>query len=370
MRRHTGCGTRIGWILCPLAAASLALAAPGSRAPRATPVPADPLELVTGRIRTIQSRAERARILGLLARVRAGYSLRAAGQAYDLKVSFQVASGGVTQYDGGWRMEEIFDPKLGAHWTAGASGYSIARISSGGKFYGDQPADYVPLRLHEARAALFDPMPSAAFSTRATIRTSAAVFHGAQLTCVLLSLPLKGAQHTAGRHWDEAEECIDPQSGLLQVHSQAPGRYYAYDYTNAPRLAGCVLPRKVIVTEGGKTVSRISVESLTEIPAADPSLFVPTAGMKARGQSIQMGEAQKLWYDSGTAGASGGGTICVFGVVTPSGALAEAHSLQPSDPNSQAAVEAAKKMAFSNVSPLGARPRQYFVFIVEPFGSR
>jgi len=39
-----------------------------------------------------------------------------------------------------------------------------------------------------------------------------------------------------GRRWDEIEECIDPQSGLLQVHSQVPGRYYDYDYTDAPKL--------------------------------------------------------------------------------------------------------------------------------------
>ena len=360
---------RIFGILYPFAAAALALAAPGNHAPRATPVPADPLELVTGRIRTVNSRGERAKILELLAQARDSYSLRTAGQAYDLKVSFQVDSGGVTKYDGAWRMEEIFDPQQGARWTASAPGYSITRISAGGKFYGENAADYVPLRLHEARAALFDPMPSAAFATRAMIRTSAGVLNGTPLICVLLSVPLKGSRHARGRHWDEAEECIDPQSGLLQVHSQAPGRYYAYDYADAPKLAGRVLPRKVIVTEGGNTVSRIAVDSLVEIPPADPGLFVPGDEMKARGDSIQMGEAQKLWYDAGTPGAAGG-TVCVFGVLTPSGVLAEAHSLQPSDPNSPAAVEAAGKMAFSNLAPLGTRPQQRFVFVIEPFAGR
>lgn len=357
-------------ILYLLAAASLAVAAPGNRAPRVTPVPADPLEIATGRIRTVRSRAGRAKLLDLLARARGRYELRAAGHAYDLKASFRVDSGGVTKYDGAWQLEEVFDPKLGAHWTAAGPGYSVTRISTGGKFYGESAADYVPLRLHEARAALFDPMPSAAFSSRAMIRTSTAAFKGTVLTCILLSVPLKGSEHTEGRHWDEAEECIDPQSGLLQVHSQAPGRYYAYDYTNAPRLDRCVLPRQVMVTEGGKTVSRITVDSLQAIPPADPSLFVPSEEMKARGDSIQMAEAQKVWYDPGTPGAPGGGTICVFGVVTPTGALAEAHSLQPSDPNTQAAIVAAGKMTFPAVRPLGARPQQHFVFIIQPFGSR
>ena len=39
--------------------------------------------------------------------------------------------------------------------------------------------------------------------------------------------------------------------------------------------------------------------------------------------------------------------VCVFGMVTPSGHLVEAHALQPADPNSQAAVEDAKKIDFS-----------------------
>lgn len=353
-------------MLC-LLAATAALAAPGNRAPRPTAVRADPLELAAGRIRTVQTRAERAKVLDLLMRTRALYEVRAAGRSYDLKVSFQVDSGGETKYDGAWRMEEVFDPKLGARWTAGTAGYSITRLSAGAKFYGDHPADYVPLRLHEARAALFDPMPSAEFAARAMIRTASGVFHGEPVTCVLLSTPLKGARPIRGRHWDEAEECIDPQTGLLQVHSQAPGRYYAYDYTDAKRLDRCVLPGTVTVTEGGKTVSRISLDSLAETAAPDPSLFTPPEDMTARGESIELAQAQKLWHDPGVRGAAGGGTVCVFGVVTPAGTLAEAHSLEPSDPNSQAAVAAARQMSFANAPPLGARPQQHFVFIIETF---
>jgi hypothetical protein len=60
----------------------------------------------------------------------------------------------------------------------------------------------------------------------------------------------------------------------------------------------------------------------------------------------------------------------VFGLVTSSGKLVEAHSLQPSDPNSQAAVEAAKRMKFSTPAPRGERPQQHFVFIIEKFVSR
>src|SRR5581483_7127227 len=203
--------------------------------------------------------------------------------------------------------------------------------------YGQQTGNYVPLRLQEARAALFDPMPSLRNLTHASLRTTTAVFNGAQLTCVLLSAREAPANSAPGRHWGETEECIDPATGLLQVHSQLPGRYYAYDYTNAPTLGGHPFPRKVTVTEGGKTITEISVDGLMVIPAPDPSLFAPTVDMKAAGRAIALTGAQKVSrVVSGGSGAAA--IICVFGVLTPSGQLLEAHSLQPSDPNSEAAV--------------------------------
>jgi hypothetical protein len=61
--------------------------------------------------------------------------------------------------------------------------------------------------------------------------------------------------------------------------------------------------------------------------------------------------------------------VCVFGVITPSGQLVEAHSLQPSDPNSRAAVEAAKQMSFAHAEPAGTNPKQHFVFIIQEFAS-
>jgi hypothetical protein len=128
----------------------------------------------------------------------------------------------------------------------------------------------------------------------------------------------------------------------------------------------------VTVTEAGKTVTEISVESLTEIPAADPSLFVPTDEMKARGRAITLAGAQKIFRVLGPGPLPPGAAIqsvCVFGVVTPSGQLAEAHSLQPSNPNSDAAVQAAKQMTFPNPTPLGPQPQQHFIFVIEQFAS-
>lgn len=354
-----------------VAAGVLGSAALGQNLPAIAPIPGDPLEMVTGQI---NAHPNRAKALSLLSRARDSLALQNADHAYDLKVSFTVDSGGQTEYDGDWEMEQVFDPKEGLRWTANASdSYTITRISVNGMHYGEDTASYVPLRLQEARAALFDPIASSGNAAHGSIRTSHSVFNGAPVTCLLLSNSRQARGAAAGRRWDETEECIDPQSGLLQVHSQVPGRYYAYDYSNAQSFDGHMLPAKVTVTEAGKTVSEIRVDSLTELPSADPSLFVPTDEMKARGRAIAMAGAQKISRDFARAPFPLGATqhvVCVFGVVTPSGELAEAHSLQPSDPNSQAAVQAAKQMRFAEGAPTGPNPQQHFVFIIERFVSR
>jgi len=44
-------------------------------------------------------------------------------------VTFLVNSGGETEYDGVWEMEDISDPKEGYRWTAkAAAGYSTTQI--------------------------------------------------------------------------------------------------------------------------------------------------------------------------------------------------------------------------------------------------
>jgi len=327
--------------------------------------------LVTGGIRVVDTPARRAAVLQLLDRARSNYGLRSAGHGYDLKVTFKVNSGGQTEFDGAWTMHDVFDPQQGLRWTAKAStAYSITRISANGMLYGEETASYVPLRLQEARAALFDPIPPSENLARASLRKSTATYNGAQLTCVLLSAPGKTTSRATGRRWDETEECVDRQSGLLRTHSQAPGRYYAYDYSNAPRLGDYVLPRKVTVTEAGKTVNSISIDSLTELPAADAKLFIPSDAMVARGRATAMVGAQKISRFAGKGPFPPGATahaVCVFGVVTPAGQLVEAHSLQPSDPNSQAAIEAAQQIDFSIPPPGGPQPQQHFVFVIEKF---
>jgi hypothetical protein len=340
-------------------------------APRIAPVPPDPMELATGQIQSANTPADRETALQLLGRARSQFALRSNGQAYDLKVSFTVDSAGKTNYDGAWKMEDLFAPKLGHRWTAtAASGYATTAIATGGKVYGDGAASAVPLRLLEARGVLFDPLQSTAYADQGSIRTSTATYRGATVTCLLLSRSRSTAHAASGRDWEEAEECIDPQSGLLQMHSEVAGRYAVYDYSDAPQLAGHILPRSVTIIEAGRIVSKVTVESLGALSTPDPALFVPSDEMKAKGPAVAMTSATKVTRVHGEGALTSGMTlraVCVFGMVTSTGHLVEAHALQPSDPNSQAAVEDALKIDFSPQTPAGAPPRQHFAFVIEKF---
>lgn len=350
-------------------AAGLALAASAQDIP---PVPKDPLEVVTGPVEVADTPESRQDALELLDRARENYAIRNSGRSYQLKVSFTVNSGGETLYDGAWQMEETFVPHVGLRWTAqAAAGYKTTQISAKRESHAEGTSTTVPLRLHEARAALFGPIATRDYSDRSLIRTSSAVFHGVSVMCVLLSASGSPATPTPGRRWEESEECINPQSGLLQVHSLAPGSYLEFDYTDGPILGGHKFPKKVTETEGGKTVMVLQVDSLTEADRVDPQLFEPTAAMTSGPPGVALGEARKISFvaDRSTA-SNGAGAVCVLGVIAPSGELLEAHSLQSGDPRSGDAVAMAKRLKLGATAAPGSRPVQRFAFIIVKFGGQ
>ncbi len=100
---------------------------------KAGPIPKDPLELVTGEVRAADTSEDLQAAVQLLARARNNESMLSPDSGYHLKASFTVSSGGSTDYDGDWEMEEIHIPRLGTQWTAKtAAGYATAQISSDG----------------------------------------------------------------------------------------------------------------------------------------------------------------------------------------------------------------------------------------------
>jgi hypothetical protein len=177
-----------------------------------------------------------------------------------------------------------------------------------------------------------------------------------------LRVPTEGS----GRRWDEAEDCIDPQSGLLEIHSTVPGRYFAYDYTDAFKLGNRVVPRRITVAEEGKPVMVVHVNSLTELTTAEASLFQPTKEMTWATTTLEAGKEVAFPGKGSLAKDALVRPVCVMGLANASGQLSEIHSLQPSDPNSQAAVDYVKTMSFNTpVTPQGGAEQHFQVVIVE-----
>ena len=160
-RANSMVSKRVSWLI---AAGGLSLAAFGQNAPRTAPIPSDPLEMVIGPIRA----GQRARAAGqplssfLAAReIVTPCAVRAAVTISKSPLRLTPAVKPNMTAPGKWKMCSI--PRQGLRWTARSSAaYAITRISSQGMFYGEETASYVPLRLQEARAALFDPIPSSA----------------------------------------------------------------------------------------------------------------------------------------------------------------------------------------------------------------
>jgi hypothetical protein len=88
------------------------------------PIPKDPLEMVRDKAEKVSTPEARQAAIDLLKRARGNQNLRTYYRNYDLKVSFQVNSGGQTLYDGSWEMEDLYLARLGLRWTArAADGY-------------------------------------------------------------------------------------------------------------------------------------------------------------------------------------------------------------------------------------------------------
>ncbi|MGC2694405.1 MAG: hypothetical protein WA738_01295 [Candidatus Angelobacter sp.] len=258
--------------------------------PEVAPVPSDPLELVTGATQVPGTPQERADVLALLERARQNSDLHAAGsRPFTMRVNFS-ASGNVL-HTGSGEMEETWFGPLSFRWTARLGDYSLDRISTDGRIFDDKVADFIPIRVQMLRSAIFWPINFQQAHT--LIRTAAANWKGKELTCILTSGEMSDATPTPGRRWVEREFCIERKTGLLQVLSDAPGVYVVYDYTNALKFNGRVLPRQFSIVEGGNTVLDAHIESATDATSG-PNLLTPNEQMKGHGPGPLLGGTMRF----------------------------------------------------------------------------
>ncbi|MGA8763954.1 MAG: energy transducer TonB [Candidatus Sulfotelmatobacter sp.] len=329
--------------------------------PKTAPLPYDPLELATGATVVPDTPEKRTLLLDLLERARQNSAMHAPGTApFTLKASFN--SLGSSHETGYGEVEETWLNGQTWRWSARLGDYSQLRIFYKGEAYDDKPHGHMPLRLQMVRNAVFWPV-TGNFAP-ALLRMANANWQGAEVACMLISRGGNDATATPGRRWEESEYCIDPKSGLLRTHSEAPGIYSIYDYTEALQFHGRTLPRQITIVEGGATVLQIHLESIADAGSADPDQFVPTRKMLSHGPGAIM-TGPLRFPESVRAPAGYGGDIqpvIVHAILDQKGKVLDAEVVQSSDAAlTEAALGIVWRSSYRPGERQGALQREAFI---------
>jgi Gram-negative bacterial TonB protein C-terminal len=315
----------------------LVASASSQSAPKVAPLPYDPLELATGPTLVPDTPEKRALLLNLLERARQNSAMHTPGMApFALKVSFN-SVGGDSHSQGYGEVEETWLNGQTWRWSARLGDYSQLRIFYQGAAYDDKPRGHIPLRLQMVRNSVFWPM-FGNFAP-ALLRMATANWEGTPIACILISRGGNDSTATAGRRWEESEFCIDPKTGLLRIHSEAPGIYSVYDYNGAIQFHGRILPRQTTIVEGGTSVLQIHLEDIQDANN-DPNQFVPTKKMLSHGPgAIMVGPFHFPAFVRTPPGYSGViQPVIVHAILDDKGKVLDAEVVQTSDPALAAAA--------------------------------
>jgi hypothetical protein len=289
-------------------------------------IPSDPLELVTGDAQPVQGVSQRAEIVNLLSNAHRHSNVRA--QPYDLKTTFTAS--GSSSSDGMWQLEDT-SPGAGLYrWTAQGPNYSSVNLNANRIFYSSQPANSLPLRLVQAREAIFYTEPLV--GPHASLRTASGSLNGVNLVCALIAHNATASAGIGGRRWEEEEYCVDPKAGTLITYSLAPGLYVLHDYSKPLLFHDKVIANKFTITQAGRTVVEAQTESVTD-PPNNPAAF-QTAGLNQIGVGPIMSAPWRFRSMAPSPAGAPGGTaqmVVLHGMQSPDGRLTDAELLASSD---------------------------------------
>jgi hypothetical protein len=309
------------------------------------PPPSDPHEMVTSQPQTLTKPADRNAALDLLDRARQNYDLRGIGAPYSLKVSFE--TNGSAQNEGEGAMEELSDGANHWRWSAQMQDSRVLRIGIDGRVYGTNASEAVPLRVQLVRSALHWPIMRMAGGS--AIRAADVKRDGMAMSCLLLSAAIP--PNPAPRSWFEREYCIDANTGLLQMWSEAPGIYAVYDYTGATSFHGHTVPKQIAIFEDGRLAVQVRVEGPEDAPNLDANLFKPAPEMVDAGGSFTLASPKRFPM---RVDPTDGPTSTLFQPVivhaildAQDGSVLDAEALQSYDQDlSRAAVDLVKSTSF------------------------
>lgn len=330
------------------------------------PVPADPLEVVSGNGKVIDDAQERAAVFELLERARQNATLQAGGSsAYTLRISFE-ASGNVL-YTGSGSMVEIWNSPRNWRWTAQLGSYHQDRLLANGRMHDKRSDSFVPMRLQMARGALLWPMW---FNPRALTRVAAGKVGDTDVLCGLLSSPINDPAVMAaqpGRRWVETEFCIDPKTAVLRSYSEAPGIYTVYDYTGGARFHGHLMPSTINVTEDGTVALSIHVDSISEPTAQELAQLAPTSDIESAGPQPALGLPYRIpqYIRASASGTNSTAVkpVIVHAIIGTDGRVLDSEALQNYDPAlTAAALDTVRRSTYPlQRGESGFAQREYFI---------
>jgi len=301
-------------------------------------VPSDPLELVTGDAQPVQDAEQRAAAIHLLTNAHALSNVRA--YAYDLKTTFNAYGAS----EGAWSLEDTSPGRETYRWSAQGPSYAAVNLRTNQLVYSDQPSGAIPLRLAQARTAIF--FVYGQVGPRASVRTASGSLNGTEVSCVLVALQAREKLGAGPRRWEETEYCVDPKSGLLMTYSPVPGMYVTYDYSNALHFYDKIIPDKFTITQAGQTIIEATTQSVTGTAKLDRALFQP-GNLQQVGAGPLMSPPWRVRsreLQRGVTANSALQVVEVDGLVTPQGQLTDLQVLASSNPGlNQAALERAAK---------------------------
>jgi hypothetical protein len=186
---------------------------------------------------------------------------------------------------------------------------------------------------------------------------------------------MRAAKGTSGgRSWKEAEYCVDNASGALITYSPVPGLYTLFDYSQPIHFHDRLIPNKITISEGRRTVIEAQTLSVSE-PPKDPSLFQPT-GLSQIGVGSMM---TVPWTVNGTVPATiragqSAQVVTVHGLKSVSGQVSDMEILASTDSAlNQSALQTASRWSgresLSGAEP-GATPLTHEVFYTITFVGR
>jgi hypothetical protein len=162
--------------------------------------------------------------------------------------------------------------------------YSLVRIGSNGLRFEDKHVSAIPMRAYMLRNAIYWVYQPPALN--ALSRTASVKWDGKPATCFLFSGAAGPVAQAPARRWEENEFCIDNASGLLQIHSIAPGTYTVYGYSRNLQFHGRTMPDRITIYVAGAQVVDADF-SITDAGTVDQALLTPTPEMIANGPVIQ-----------------------------------------------------------------------------------